>query len=161
MSTMDGKLAHAIDSNMRIFQEDNHLPFSPDYPVVVPESTTPNPTFPMTVFSALYINGQILGLSCSTTVPAKSTLANPGVPLSLHPTDLQLTTIHARWIDRLPSSKARDNMISLSGIIDDEEVLRDFYCMPSFELVPGMAPWDPDAWKITKSFAEKWGFIFL
>ncbi|KAF2636921.1 hypothetical protein P280DRAFT_459300 [Massarina eburnea CBS 473.64] len=118
------------------------------------------PNFPLTLGGAIWINGQVLGLSCGTVVPAKSKPPRPDVPLSLQPTELQLMTIHTIWIDRLPFPKMRDSMISLSGVVDDEEVLGDLWLMPSFEIVPGRPPWDPEAWKILKPFAEKWGFLF-
>lgn len=124
-------------------------------------SPTIQPQFPMTVYSALYINGEILGLTCGTTIPGKSTPAGPNVPLPLHPTQLQLMTIHPRWIDRLPFPKVRDSMITLSGIMDDEEFVKDVFTMPSFEIVPGRMPWDPTAWKILKVFADKWGYLFV
>jgi len=119
------------------------------------------PQFPLTVFGALYINGQILGLSCGTTVPAKSTPASPDVPFPLHPTDLQLVTIHSRWIDRFPFPKMRDNLISLSGVMDDEELLRDICTMPSFTITPGQPAWEPRAWIMEPPFAEKWGYLMF
>lgn len=124
-------------------------------------SPSAQPNLRMTVFSALYINGEILGLSCSTTVPMKSAPAGPNVPPSLRPTELQMVTIHPGYIDRFPFPRVRDSMISLSGIFDEEEFVRDVFCMPSFEIVPGKAPWDASAWKITEGFIEKWGILFL
>ncbi|KAF2877481.1 hypothetical protein BDV95DRAFT_590061 [Massariosphaeria phaeospora] len=117
--------------------------------------------FPLTIYGALYINGQILGIGCSTVVPARSTPCTPDIPPSLHPTQLQLLTIHARWIDRLPFPKMRDSLINLSGIIDEEEILQDIALIPSFTFVPGHAPWDPRAWKWEKPFADKWGYLLF
>ncbi|KAF2684507.1 hypothetical protein K458DRAFT_418083 [Lentithecium fluviatile CBS 122367] len=119
------------------------------------------PHYPLTFYGALYINGQMLGIPCSTVVPAKSNPVGPEIPLALHPTELQLITIHPRWIDRFPFPKMRNSLISLSGVIDDEEFVRDLALMPSFEIVPGRMPWDPRAWKILKPFAEKWGYLFF
>ncbi|KAF2180554.1 hypothetical protein K469DRAFT_274587 [Zopfia rhizophila CBS 207.26] len=103
----------------------------------------------------------MLGLSYGTTVPAKSLPVASDIPPPLHPTPLQLITIHARWIDRFPFPKMRNNMISMSSIVDDEEFLSDLFTIPSFNLTPGRATWDPRAWKIEKSFAEKWGYLFF
>jgi hypothetical protein len=114
----------------------------------------------LTFCGALYINGMYLKLPCSTVVPAKSDPVGPEVPASLRPSELQLITIHPRWIDRFPFPKMRDSLISLSGVIDDEEFMKDLALMPSFEIVQGKAPWDPKAWKIKKPFAEKWGYLF-
>ncbi|ORY09483.1 hypothetical protein BCR34DRAFT_368894 [Clohesyomyces aquaticus] len=124
-------------------------------------SPTAQPRFPMTVFSALYLNGRILGLSCSTTVPARSSLPSPQVPLPLHPTPMQLMTIHASWIDRFPLSTMRNNLITMSGMMDEEEFLSDVFMGPSFTIKPGCATWDPRAWRMEKCFADKWGYLFL
>ncbi|KAF2113348.1 hypothetical protein BDV96DRAFT_121725 [Lophiotrema nucula] len=123
-----------------------------------PYHQTPHPH---TVFSALYINGQILGLSCSTTIPAKSKQASDDIPLTLRPTTLQLSTIHPLWIDRLPLARLRDNLITMTGIMDEELFLKDVFLGPSFTITPGFATWDPDGWKMEKSFAEKWGYLLL
>lgn len=119
------------------------------------------PENPLTIYGALYINGMYLKIPCSTVVPAKSDPVGPTVPASLRPTELQLITIHPRWIDRFPFPKMRDSLISLSGVIDHEEFLRDLALMPSFDIVPGRAPWDPSAWKVKKPFADKWGYLFF
>ena len=100
-----------------------------------------------------------MGLTCGTVVPAKSPPC-PEIPEPLRPTALQLTTIHARWIDRFPFPKMRDNLISLSGIIEEEEFLRDLFSMQSFSIQPSKPGWDPNAWSIGKAFAEKWGYLF-
>ena len=70
----------------------------------------------------------------------------------------------------------RDNVISLSGVIDEEEfrtslpstpksclltpVVADLFTTDSFVIVPGSVSWDPMAWVVTKSFEEKWGYLF-
>lgn len=40
---------------------------------------------PLTVFGALFINGEIMGLSNCTVIPTRSLPVSPDVPLSLHP----------------------------------------------------------------------------
>ena len=132
----------------------NPVPLLCDSSPIVPE-------YPLSFFGALYINGMYLKIPCSTVVPARSEPVGPEVPASLHPTELQLITIHPRWIDRFPFPKMRDSLISLSGVIDDEEFMKDLALLPSFEIIPGRAPWDPKAWKIKKPFADKWGYLFF
>lgn len=131
-------------------------------PLVIPLlSPAHQPHYPITFAGALYINGQILNIPCSTVVPSKSKPAGAEIPLPLHPTELQLMTIHPSWIDRFPFPKMRNSLISLSGVIDEEEFVRDVMIMPSFEITPGRLPWDPRAWKMLKPFAEKWGYLFF
>ena len=115
---------------------------------------------PPSVYTALFNNGAMMGLSCSSVVPAKSSKVGPEIPEPLHPTPLQLTTIHPRWIDRFPFPKMRDNFINLGAIIDEEEFMRDLFSMESFTIQPGMSGWDPRAWIISKEFARKWGYLF-
>ena len=53
-------------------------------------------------------------------------------------------------------------MVSLSGIFDEEDLVKDLFTIPSFELVPGKASWDPTAWRLVgQQFLEKWGFLFV
>ncbi|ETN39820.1 uncharacterized protein HMPREF1541_06046 [Cyphellophora europaea CBS 101466] len=115
---------------------------------------------PLTVFAALYNTGAMLGLTCGCVVPAKSAPCAPDIPASLHPSALQLTTLHQTWIDRFPFPKMRDNMISLNRIFNEEEFLCDLFNMHSFDIKPGGACWDPSAWIIGRDFSKKWGFLF-
>ncbi|KAF1980202.1 hypothetical protein BU23DRAFT_4463 [Bimuria novae-zelandiae CBS 107.79] len=130
-------------------------------PLPAPGASPIAARYPLTFAGALYINGMYLKLPCSTVVPAKSDPVGPEVPETLRPTELQLTTIHPRWIDRFPFPRMRDSLISLSGVIDDEEFMHDLALLPSFDIVPGKEPWDPKAWKIKKPFADKWGYLFF
>jgi hypothetical protein len=114
----------------------------------------------MTVWAALFENGAMMGLPCSTCVPSRSVPVGEEIPESLQPTELQLTTIHPRWIDRFPFPRMRDNMITVMSLIDEDEFLRDLFCMTSFTIRPGAAPGDPTAWKIGKEFSTKWGYLF-
>jgi hypothetical protein len=111
-------------------------------------------------YAALYSNGVMLGLACSVTFAWQSNPVGPDVPEPLHPTSLQLTTVHPQWIDRFPFPRMRDNMITLLSIINEEEFLADLFCLTSFTLEPGTASWDPRGWKIGKEFSEKWGYLF-
>lgn len=115
---------------------------------------------PLTVFTALYLNGRMLGLTCGTPTAAKSPPASSDVPLPLQPTPTQQLIVHFNGFDRFPFPKMRDNVINMSALMDEEEFSRDLFTIPSFEITPGAAPWDPRAWKIEKAFADKWGFLF-
>jgi hypothetical protein len=132
--------------------------------VSVPKSTSEASIaveVPPSIFAALWQNGQMMGLTCGTVVPAKSDPVGPHVPATLRPTTLQLTTIHARWIDRWPFPAFRNNVITFNGAFDEEGFLRDLFSMESFSLVPGKPGWDPSAWKISRPFAARWGFLFV
>ncbi|KAK4501060.1 hypothetical protein PRZ48_006866 [Zasmidium cellare] len=115
---------------------------------------------PLNVYSALYKNGEFLGLACSNCIPALSTPAGPNVPESLRPTSVQLMTIHPPWIDRFPFPKMRENFILLLGVVDPEEFLNDIFNSPSFTVQAGGSSWDPKVWGIEESFKKKWGFLF-
>ena len=115
---------------------------------------------PPAFFAALFANGKILGIGCSTVIPSKSPKAGPGIPETLRPTALQLTRVHASWIDRYPFPRMRDNFITLSGIIDEEEFLFDIFSMESFTVNPNKPSWDASGWIISKDFAKKWGYLF-
>lgn len=114
----------------------------------------------LTVLNALYINSQILGLSCRRMSISKSSPASPLVPLPLHPTPNQLLNEHYCGIDLFPFPKMRDSYIILSGVIDEDDLVKDIFMGPSFTIAPGASSWDPRGWKIENSFAEKWGFLF-
>lgn len=115
---------------------------------------------PMNVWTAMYINGSMMGLGCSTSYPVKSKPMDSSIPDSLQPTPLQLITIHPQWIDRFPFPRMRDNLINAISLVDEEEFMHDLFCMSSFDIKPGGAPWDPNAWIIKEAFQAKWGFLF-
>lgn len=105
------------------------------------------PTPKITVFTAMYLNGQILGLSCSICVTSRSPFPAPHHPPALHPTQTQLLTPHPRWFDRFPFPRMRDSLIRLVGVIDEEELIRDFFTMPSWRIEGGEnASWEPGRW---------------
>ena len=119
------------------------------------------PNHPFTVFSALYINGELQGIPCATTYSARTPSPTPSIPLPLHPTEMQLMIVHPRWIDRLPFPRMRDSLIKLRGVVDEEEILKDIFTMPSWTITPGQACWDPRAWKMEKEWAGKWGWLMV
>ena len=115
----------------------------------------------LTVYAALFLNSRILGIACSLALPSRSSPPTPDIPQSLHPTSLQLTTMHHRFIDNFPFPRLRDSMISLGGLIDEEEFLGDLFMMQSFTLTPNANSWDSEAWKIGDEFKDKWGYLLL
>ncbi|KAH7064013.1 hypothetical protein BKA63DRAFT_525658 [Paraphoma chrysanthemicola] len=123
------------------------------------------PAPPLSVFSALYLNGSILGLTCAVCISSRSPHPSPNHPPSLHPTELQLQVVHPRWFDRLPFPRMRDTLIRLIGAIDEEELVRDLFTMPSWRIETGErrdgtdAAWDPRAWKMEKEWEVKWGWL--
>jgi len=165
--------SHAIGSESSFPHNNSQTVFSAT-PSLTPESipTVPQqdyqlaiapihqPQIPISVHGALYINGRLLGLKCSNTIPSKSTPATPDLPLPLYPTPIQLLTVHHRWLDMFPFPKMRDNAITMSAVIDEEEFLADLFIIPSFTILPGRACWDPRGWRMERGFAEKWGYLF-
>ena len=106
----------------------------------------------LSVYSALFKNGTMLGLQCGCPLPLISNPVDPSlIPSSLQPTQLQMSILHSQFIDRFPFPRLRDNMICLIGYIDEEDFLGDLFNLTSFTLTPGCAPWDPRAWKMGKS----------
>jgi hypothetical protein len=112
------------------------------------------------VYFALFQNGRILGLSCGQSFPMKSKPASPEIPLSLQPTLLQMSAVHWAWIDRFPFPAARDKMIIESANIEEEDLMADFFSMPTFVIEPGCQSWDPSGWTICPEFKAKWGYLF-
>lgn len=156
-------LAPSRESSPRILE--TSVPRSVDgYEVIIPTSSDGKCVLgglSGSVYCALYVNGSIMGISCSIPVTELSPRFGPEIPDSLQPTALQLTIPHPRWMDRFPFPKMRDNMITLRGIIDEEEFFADLFCLDSFEIKSGAAAWDPASWKMGKDFAKKWGYLFF
>ncbi|KAF2999736.1 hypothetical protein E8E13_004389 [Curvularia kusanoi] len=124
-------------------------------------ASTAQLSLPLNVFTALFLNGQILGIVCSTTMASKSPPPTASIPLSLRPTASQLTTVHFQWIDRLPFPKLRDSLIRLQGVVDLDEFLNDIFVAPSFSIRRGAESWDPRAWSMEGVWAKKWGWLFF
>lgn len=133
-----------------------HLNHTIDYRATAPISSPDS----QSVFAALFQNGKILGLRCSTSFPAKSEPAHDGIPLTLRPTLLQISTVHFRWIDRFPMEDCRDEMILNMGSYEEEDFLRDLFTTTSFTIKPGFASWDPAGWSIEPEFQKNWGWLF-
>jgi Domain of unknown function (DUF3425) len=127
-------------------------------PVPIDQRAFPTPQ--LSVFAALWDNGAILGIACSSEFTWKSKHVASDIPVALHPTPLQQMKVHFTWIDRFPFPQMRDNMITLSGVFNEEDFLEDLFKQPSFTLKPGGLSWDPAAWKIAQEFGTKWGYLF-
>jgi hypothetical protein len=127
------------------------------------------PSPPLSVFAALYTNGNILGLSCSICFSSTTPGPLPGHPVALHPTESQLLTVHPRWYDRIPFPKMRDSLIKLMGVIDEEDLVKDLFTMPSWSIDTTGSwgggreslSWDTTAWKMEKEWAAKWGWLMF
>ncbi|KAL4815687.1 hypothetical protein BDW67DRAFT_163506 [Aspergillus spinulosporus] len=88
-----------------------------------------------------------------------------GLPASLQPTVLQRDVPHHPWIDLLPVSELRDNLLRRNEYTyNAAQLCRD---MRGFQLVRcgrgGVvvwgAPWDPQGWEVTEAFAQKWSWV--
>jgi hypothetical protein len=136
------------------------IPMTPPSTHPLPADQRALPTPQLSIFAALWDNGAILGISCSSEFTWKSKPVSLDIPLALHPTPLQQMQVHFTWIDRFSFPRMRDNMITLSGVFNEEDFLESLFKQPSFTLKPGGLSWDPAAWKIEKEFATKWGYLF-
>ena len=68
--------------------------------------------------------------------------------------------LHLTWIDRFPFPRMRDNMISFSGVFNEEDFLDELFKRDSFIVKPSGVSWDPASWKIAKDFATRWAYLF-
>jgi len=112
------------------------------------------------LYSALFHNGVILGLPCSTSNISISPSASAHVPAPLRPTLLQVQVVHFQWIDRIPLPRVRDKMIHYTDKWSAEEFLGDIFSTESFYIKPGRMSWDSTAWVVAKGFREKWRLLF-
>jgi hypothetical protein len=112
------------------------------------------------LYSALFHNGVILGLACSTSSIATSSPASAHIPAPLRPTLLQTQIVHFQWIDRIPLPHVRDKMIHHMDRWSAEEFLGDIFSTTSFAIKPGRMSWDPTAWEVSRGFREKWRLLF-
>lgn len=95
-------------------------------------------------------------------------LSHQRLPETLHPTHLQKTVPHDKWIDLIPHPVLRDNMIRAAGTFDDGELCRDTigglyegFADSEIEhrgIVMWSPPWLPSSWEISEGFARKWGW---
>lgn len=50
-------------------------------------------------------------------------------------------------------------MIEMADEINLEEFLADLFGTDTFVITPGCLSWDEKAWKVTRGFRRKWGFL--
>ncbi|KAF3043779.1 hypothetical protein E8E12_010195 [Didymella heteroderae] len=144
---------NVFDPDLELLPANLHSP--------LPSPTRTQLTMPLNVFTALFLNGEILGLTCGTEIAAKSLPPRPSTPIPLRPTSSQLTTVHYQWIDRFPFPKLRDSLIRLQAVIDLQDFLNDIFVMPSFQIKTGAESWDARAWKMEGAWARKWAWLFF
>lgn len=115
----------------------------------------------MSALQALYNNGVVLGMSVLQSCGTAISHINPSAPKSLQPTNLQLSVIHYTAVDRFPFPVFRDNLILMQDNIDPQEFMYDIINMHSFWVIDGKAPWDQSAWRMSKDYEQKWGYLFF
>ncbi|KAF2824294.1 hypothetical protein CC86DRAFT_457102 [Ophiobolus disseminans] len=162
-STSDISIDPSLDFLALDFPSPDSLTNTSSQPLIRLPSPMPRISTPLSVFAALYLNGTILGLSCSICVSSRSPWPSPSHPVSLHPTELQLRIVHPRWFDRLPFPRMRDSLIRMQGVFDEEELLKDLFTMPSWTIEAGGrgegASWEPGAWRMEEGWRRKWGWL--
>ncbi|KAH8819463.1 hypothetical protein F5884DRAFT_848785 [Xylogone sp. PMI_703] len=112
-----------------------------------------------TLFSALYNNGRLLGISCINPLPRRSPPGDTDLPFPLHPVELQMDVLHHPYIDCLPIPKLRHNLIFFAATIDNDEFCRDLVSPSNFTVI-GNQSWDPSGWVMSSEFRKKWEFLF-
>ena len=85
-------------------------------------------------------------------------------PTHLKPTPLQNAVEHHPWIDLLPSSTMRDNILRLGDEYDDTPLCQDLVEIcdrPGQQagLIVWGDPWDPHNWEVSEEFLRKWGWV--
>jgi hypothetical protein len=89
------------------------------------------------------------------------------LPLTLRPTQLQSTVSHPHWIDIIPHSQMRDNLINAMGGFEAEVLWVDtvgglflgFADDPGAEAKGAIVwdtPWNWEGWELSESFVGRW-----
>jgi hypothetical protein len=112
-----------------------------------------------TMFSALYSNSRVLGISCLKPGPHQSPPATIDTPSPLHPIPLQQEVSHLPYIDCIPIAKLRHNLILFNGLVDDEDFCLDLTTGSNF-IVVGRQSWDPSGWVLSDEFKQRWAVLF-
>lgn len=67
----------------------------------------------------------------------------------------------------------RDSLIRLMGVVDEEELIKDLYLMPSWRIEIGDGDgdrnsegwerkcWDPRYWVMEEGWRDKWGWLMV
>lgn len=86
------------------------------------------------------------------------------LPPSLRPTQIQRTVPHHPWLDLLPISQMRDNLIRAGESFDEERLCLDIKGWGSVRtgntgIIVWKDPWDAAGWEVTEAFARNWGWV--
>jgi hypothetical protein len=116
----------------------------------------------LSIYNALRTNGLIIGVVCGRHVPSTTPPQDSLIPLSLHPTPLQSTAVHAQWFDQFPFPRLRDRFILLSATWTrfDEIFQADLFTTESLEVKTGGVSWEANDWRINSAFKKRWEFVF-
>jgi hypothetical protein len=95
--------------------------------------------------------------SCST----------PNLPKDLTPTSIQRSVSHHPWLDLLPISQLRDNLIlaDAAGMLDEYKLCHDMHGRNNYSengfsgIIVWKDPWDKSGWEITMPFLQQWGWV--
>ncbi|KAE8353379.1 hypothetical protein BDV28DRAFT_157070 [Aspergillus coremiiformis] len=92
------------------------------------------------------------------------------LPPALQPTALQRSIPHHPWLDLIPISQMRDNLIQAGDTFDDWQLCHDLcgHRSPDHHASKGKEetgvivwkdPWDPSGWEVTPTFLQNWGWV--
>ena len=90
---------------------------------------------------------------------------NEAAPPPLQPTALQRSVPHHPWVDLLPFSALRDNLLRVYDVWPGEddlcEAIMGFCSSPGARsgLIVWGEPWDPRGWEVTEGFAKQFGWL--
>ena len=104
---------------------------------------------------------------CGNTFSIPLLDAPSSTPPTFAPTALQIRTPHPSWIDTIPCSRMRDNMILHYGSFDEDDLCSDligglfegFNHVEQTGMLVWSDPWHVSGWELTEGFARKWGFL--
>jgi hypothetical protein len=93
--------------------------------------------------------------------------STPNLPADLTPTVIQRKVPHHPWLDLLPISQLRDNLIlaDAAGVLDEYKLCRDMHGRNDESgngysgIIVWKDPWDKSGWEITTAFLERWGWV--
>jgi len=88
-------------------------------------------------------------------------------PPSLQPTYLQKIVKHESWVDIIPYSVMRDNILRSQDNLDADALCDDFLGgmyeglgdVQNRGMILLGEPWSEDGWEISEGFARKWSFL--
>ena len=86
------------------------------------------------------------------------------LPSTLQPTMTQRSIEHHPWLDLIPISQMRDNLIRAGESYDETQLCLDMKGSGSARdggagIIVWRDPWDPSGWEVTEAFARSWGWV--